>query len=122
MPSDGLFDEGEFLGMAEVDIVSRYLSAEHPHSLDINAVFASTEKQFEDQDRILKLREQIISDFNGTVFRDKVYPNPGPRGRYGVAYIPLKRDAIPKWARPYPMQGEKAEAYKKLSMTGFHKN
>ena len=64
--------------------------------------------------KIAKLREKIVADYTGTVFREKLPPNPGPRGRYGEAYIPLKENAQPTWQRPFGMQGVKEEAYRKI--------
>jgi len=77
-------------------------------------MFVATEKQFAEVEKIENLREKIVKEYTGTVFRDKLPPNPGPRGRYGVAYIPLKENAQPTWQRPFAMHGEKEEAYKKI--------
>ena len=64
--------------------------------------------------KIEKLREQIVNDYTRVVFRDKLPPNPRPRGRYGVAYIPLRVDAEHKWQKTFAMHGEKEEAFRKI--------
>ena len=121
LPSDGLFDEGKLLGQCEFDIVGKHMENAKPPTAHINEMFVATEKQFSDQTRISQLREQIISDYTGSVFCEKLPTNPPNRGRYGVAFIPLKDNAQPTWSRPFPMQGEKEIAYKKLFRTGLTK-
>jgi hypothetical protein len=76
-----------------------------PSTAHVNEIFVATEKQFAEVEQIEKLREQIVHVYTGVVFRDKLPPNPGPRGRYGVAYIPLREDAEPKWQKPFAMHG-----------------
>lgn len=114
LPSVGAFEEGAFLGPSDLGVVADHYVPGVPQKFAICASFMATEKEFENQPKITQMRDKLVEEYTGTVFRDKVYPNPGPRGRYGVAYIPLKKDAVPKWSRPYPLQGEKLEAYKKI--------
>ena len=114
LPPTDLFDEGKLLGPLEHEIVGKYLESARPPLAQVNEMFVATEKQFSDQPRISQLRDQIISDYTGSVFCDKLPSNPPNRGRYGVAFIPLKENAQPTWSRPFPMQGEKEIAYKKI--------
>ena len=85
-----------------------------PPGVQVNEMFVATEKRFAEVDRIAKLREKIVAEYTGVVFMDKLPPNPGPRGRYGLAYIPLKENAQPTWQRPFAMKGPKEEAYAKI--------
>ena len=94
--------------------MGKQIAKVEPPVAHVYEIFVSTEKQFAEVEKIEKLREQLVKDFTGSVFRDKLPPNPGPRGRYGVAYIPLKENAQPTWQRPFAMHGEKEEAYKKI--------
>jgi hypothetical protein len=121
LPSRGAFDEGKKLGLHERVLVGKQLAKVQPTAVYVNEMFVATEKQFAETERIENLRKQIVDDYSGVVFRDKLPPNPGPRGRYGVAYIPLKENAQPTWQKPFAMHGEKEEAYKKLLMAGLKK-
>jgi hypothetical protein len=121
LPSYGAFDEGKKLGLFERALVGKQIAKVEPPVAHVYEMFVATEKQFAEVEKIEKLREQLVKDFTGSVFRDKLPPNPGPRGRYGVAYIPLKENAQPTWQRPFTMHGEKEEAYKKLLMGGWPK-
>jgi hypothetical protein len=114
LPSRGAFDEGKKLGLHERVLVGKQLAKVQPTAVYVNEMFVATEKQFAETERIENLRKQIVDDYSGVVFRDKLPPNPGPRGRYGVAYIPLKENAQPTWQKPFAMHGEKEEAYKKI--------
>ena len=114
LPPDGVFDEGKLLSQSERERVGERLRKSDPQVAHINEMFVATEKAFSDTEKIEKLREKIVSEYTGTVFMNKLPPNPGPRGRYGEAYIPLKENAQPTWQRPFGMQGVKEEAYKKI--------
>ena len=115
LPSNGAFDEGRKLGLHERALVGKQLAKVDRTSIaHINEMFVATEKQFAELERIEELRRQIVDDYTGTVFLDKLPPNPGPRGQYGVAYIPLKENAQPTWQKPFAMNGEKEEAYRKI--------
>ena len=114
LPPHGLYDEGELLGPYENYLVSKQLEKNTVDTALVNAMFIATEKQFANQGKITQLREKLVADYKDAVFRDKLFPNPHPEGRYGVAYIPLKDNATPTWSRPYPMQGEKDIAYRKI--------
>ena len=114
LPSFDVFDEGQFLDSFEMSFVAKQLEKNVPPVISANEVFVATENQLEDKKGIEELRENLVTEYAETVFRPKLYPNPGPRGNFGVAKIPLKENAKPTWSRPYPMQGEKLEAYKKI--------
>jgi hypothetical protein len=51
--------------------------------------------------RIESFRDKIFSDFEDTVFRDRVFPNPPERGQFGYAYIRLKEGAVPQRQKPF---------------------
>jgi hypothetical protein len=114
LPSKGAFDKGKKLAMHERILVGKQLAKVQPTIAHVNEMFVATEKQFAETERIENLRKQIVDDYTGVVFRDKLPPNPGARGRYGVAYIPLRENAEPTWQKPFAMHGEKEEAYRKI--------
>jgi hypothetical protein len=60
-----------------------------------------------------KLREKLFEDFKDSVFRDKIFPNPQPRGPHGMANIKLKSGSVPKYIRAIPCHGEKLEYFRK---------
>ena len=103
--------EGVLLKKHERNLVTKHLEENASTVAQINEMFVATEKRFEENaERIEKLREKIVAEYTGVVFLDKLPPNPGPRGIFGEAYIPLKEDAQPTWQRPFGMTGEKEEA------------
>ena len=114
LPSVDVFDEGQFLDSSDLNFVAKQLEKNAPPLVSANEIFVATENQFAEKKRIEELCENLVTEYAETVFRPKLYPNPGPRGNFGVAKIPLKENAKPTWSRPYPMQGEKLEAYKKI--------
>ena len=61
-----------------------------------------------------KYREAIHRDYDGTVLREDVLPNPPVRGQYGYAYLPLKDGAVPQRQKPFTQQGEAKEAMVKM--------
>ena len=82
---------------------------------NINKISVIEAKTPEKEDpEVERLRERIFSDYDGTVFRDKVYPNPPERGPFGYAYIKLKEGAVPQRQKPFFMHGERQEAYKRV--------
>ena len=60
------------------------------------------------------LRKEIINEFDGRVFRDRVWPNPPERGTHGKAKLRLKPGAAPVLGRPIHLKGERLEAMKEL--------
>ena len=103
------------LNSAEIRVIERTFekSRKSPSEAPVRELVVVTEKQFENQDRVEKLRQEIITEYTGTVFRDKLPKDPPIRGMHGLAYIPLKDDATPTRQGGYPMQGDKKLAYKK---------
>ena len=103
------------LPMVGLQVVRKPLNAEELNSVmrRINLIEAQ-EPVGEEDPRILALREKIFKDFDGTVFRDKVFPNPPERGQFGYAYIHLKEGAQPIRQKPYFLHGERQEAYKRV--------
>lgn len=59
-----------------------------------------------------QLREKLLTQYSDSVFRDEIYKDPQPRGRYGWAYIPLVPNPVPQRAKPWCMAGERGEAHK----------
>ena len=59
-------------------------------------------------------RKEILEEFNGTLFRDQVWPNPPQRGPHGMAELRLKAGAVPVVGRNIHLKGERLEAQKQL--------
>ena len=57
-----------------------------------------------------KLREELLAEFEGTVFRDRVWPDPPERGTHGKAKLHLKPGAVPPVGRVINLKGESLEA------------
>jgi hypothetical protein len=66
-------------------------------------------------DKLTKYRERFLKEYDGTVFRDKVFSNPPVRGQYGYAFIPLKEGFVPTRAKPFFMHGERKEALEQIT-------
>ena len=79
LPPNGIFDEGKELSQFERELVGKQLQKKYPTGC------SSRTSKFAEVERIEKLREKIVADYTGNVFLEKLPPNPGPRGRYGVA-------------------------------------
>ena len=61
-----------------------------------------------------KFREQILNEYSDTVFSNIHNPNPPIRGPHGEATIELIPGVTPSNIRPYRIQGERLDAWKKL--------
>ena len=61
-----------------------------------------------------ELREKLLQDYGGTVFRDKVWPQPPIRGPHGAAKLYLKEGAKPVCGRTFSLGGERLEALRQL--------
>ena len=59
-------------------------------------------------------RKEIMAEFEGTLFRERVWPNPPQRGPHGLAELRLKPGAIPVVGRTIHLKGERLEAQKEL--------
>ena len=68
----------------------------------------------EDDLKVNELREKIMRDYTGTVFRDEVWPNPPVRNPLGQAKIELKQGIVPVKQRPFVIQGERLIALRKI--------
>lgn len=61
-----------------------------------------------------KLHDEILKEFDGRVFRDRVFPNPPARGTHGKAKLRLKPNANPVVGRVINLKGERYEALRKM--------
>ena len=61
-----------------------------------------------------ELRAAILADYDGKVFRDRVWGNPPVRGPHGAARIYLKPGAKPVCGRTISLSGERLEAMREL--------
>ena len=59
-------------------------------------------------------RKEILEEFDGTLFREQVWPNPTQRGPRGMAELRLKVGAAPVVGRNIHLKGERLEAQKQL--------
>ena len=64
--------------------------------------------------RAEEFRKKIHEDYDGTVLREEVYPDPPERGAYGYARIDLKDGAIPQRQKPFNLMGERKEAFAEI--------
>ena len=60
------------------------------------------------------LRERIVQDYTGQVFRTHVWPNPPVRGQHGPAKLYLKPGAKPACGRTITLTGERLAAMREL--------
>ena len=63
--------------------------------------------------RVDELRERLVKDYP-RLFSGVANKNPPDRGRFGTARIKLKPNPKVYWHREYQLQGERAEAMKKM--------
>ena len=61
-----------------------------------------------------KLRKEILEEYTGRVFRDRVWPNPPARGTHGKAVLRLKPGAIPVVGRVINLKGERFDALREM--------
>ena len=61
-----------------------------------------------------RLRKEILAEFEGRVFRDRVWPNPPARGRHGMAKLHLKPGAVPVVGRVIHPKGCRLKAMREL--------
>ena len=59
-------------------------------------------------------RNRIVEEFDGTLFRERVWPQPPARGPHGLAELRLKPGAVPVVGRTIHLRGERLEAQKGL--------
>ena len=119
LPLDDFDQRVEFLNNEDLEILAENLGQEESPLYQVNRMIISRENDIsnneEYKEKISKLRESAFEEFNGTVFRSSVFPNPPVRGLYGYAYIPLKEGARPTRQKPFFLQGERKEALEKIT-------
>ena len=71
------------------------------------------DKPFEGPE-VEKLRQTLMDEYRDTVFADKHLSDPPIRGPFGEATIDLKPGVTPVKLRPFRIQGERLESWKKL--------
>jgi hypothetical protein len=62
----------------------------------------------------VQLRAEILKEFEGRVFCDRVHPDPPPRGQHGMAVLRLKPNAQPVVGRVIHLKGERLEALREM--------
>ena len=117
----------EYLNTQDLQFLAQKLAAAPPNSEDyedffgeptlgINRTIIAREGVSpETEEKISAYREAIRKDYEGTVLRSTVFPDPPERGRFGYAYIPLKEGAVPVRQKPFFMHGERREALDKIT-------
>jgi hypothetical protein len=114
MPMEGFDQKIEFLSGDMLKNVAHNLEKVVPLRQQIHHMIVAREGvDNEDDTRVTNLRERVLSDYDGTVFRSAPYPDPPVRGPYGYAYIPLKEGAKPIRQKPFFLHGERKVPWKK---------
>eukprot|EP00667_Euglena_gracilis_P000113 EG_transcript_113 len=122
LPLEGLDQELQFLSDEDLGEVATNLEGSDPPVQVINRMIIAREGEDKKEDeRVVKLREQVLEDYRGTVFRSSPFPDPPERGQYGYAYIPLKEGAKPTRQKPFFMHGERKEALEKITQDWLDK-
>ena len=114
LPEEGEGVEREYLTRAEKMVVWKNLKEVEGYERTQAAIEVTKNNGMVNAEKIKKLREAIHRDYDGTVMREGIWPDPPVRGLYGEAYIPLIEGAVPQRQKPFIMHGEKLEAYKKV--------
>ena len=116
LPVQDFDQKKKFLGQDDLRVLAAELEKDNPH-VHIQTMIAAREGGGESNvdDRVEKLKEAIHAEFDGTVFRNSVFPDPPVRGDYGYAVIPLKEGAVPTRQKPFFMHGERREALEKIT-------
>ena len=117
MPEVGFEQKVRFLKEDELEELASHLNDNDPPQKIHRTIIAreGVEHSEPTSTKVTELREKFLQEYEGTVFRDKVFPDPPPRGQYGYAYIPLKQGAVPTRAKPFFMHGERKEALEKIT-------
>ena len=68
-----------------------------------------------------KLREQLFEEYRDTVFSNKHNPDPPVRGPFGEATIELKPGVTPVKIRPFRIEGERLESWKKTYRPAYRR-
>jgi hypothetical protein len=117
LPETGFDQKLRFLQGDELTVLAAHLVDDSP-PLQVNRMIIAREGGDLSElstDRLAEYRERFLKGYDGTVFRDKVIPDPPVRGQYGYAFIPLKEGAVPTRAKPFFMHGERKEALDKIT-------
>jgi len=114
LPTDKEGNPGALLDAVEISYVEEKMVPGNSTKRHIHELIVVSEKEFEETEEIELLREQIKKDYADTVFREGLPKEQPIRGPYGLAYIPLKDNAVPQSQKPYTMKGEKEVAYRKI--------
>ena len=61
-----------------------------------------------------ELRQELLEEFTGKVFRERVWPDPPARGTHGKATLRLKSNHSPVVGRVINLKGERLEALKDM--------
>jgi hypothetical protein len=61
-----------------------------------------------------KLREELLKEFEGRVFCDRVWPDPPARGTHGKAILRLKEGVLPVTGRVINLKGERLQALRDM--------
>ena len=117
LPESGFDQRLRFLKADELKEIAAHLVDNEP-PVPINRMIIAREGADSSKgqpSKVTEYRERFLKEFEGTVFRDSVFPDPPVRGQYGYAFIPLKEGAVPTRAKPFFMHGERKEALEKIT-------
>ena len=120
IPLEGFDMETSPLRSDDVRCIARNLhslsdSSVEAGNLAIHQIIQAHQGQVEEDPRVEQFRAKIHEDYDGTVLRTDVLPDPPVRGPYGYAYIPLVDKAVPTRSKPFRLHGEKYEAMCKVA-------
>jgi len=123
LPLNDFDQRVDFLEGDDLEDLQRNLqNGEGPSELQINRMIiarkeADSESE-EFEEKISKRREKAFADFDGTVFRKSVFPDPPERGQYGFAYIPVKEGVGQHVRNRFFFKEKEKRHWKKLQRIG----
>ena len=106
----GSVSEDEITDDKKVEEVARHLVQAAKQSRIVRGVVQSEDEH--PSQVASNLREELMREYSGRVFRDRVWPNPPARGTHGTAVLHLKPGAVPVVGRVIHLKGERLEALK----------
>lgn len=115
LPGTEIHEQGRNLCEEELAEIAKRLD---PEELDFSVSFIKGAIEARDPyetDHVLGLRAKILADFAGTVFDTQTGGDPPVRGPYGEAEIILKPGAIPVKQKMFQIQGERKDAWIRLT-------
>ena len=80
----------------------------------IAGVVEVPENQTLEDKRVQEMIEALHREFDGTVLRDAIFPDPPIRGPHGEGHIEIKHGAVAKKQRPIRQVGERKQALVEL--------